>query len=121
MIARLSPDLVRELQRAGDRPLPLEDPQSRRVYVLVDTEQYEVVRRSASDEAWSENKNDRRCALIRKRFSKGITPEEARELGHLQDELSAFRKMHAPLPYDIVDALQEAVIVPPGDSAASAS
>jgi hypothetical protein len=111
MIAKLSPELVRELEQAGDQPLPVENPQTRRVYVLVDVEQYDVVRRppAVASDTWTENKNERRCALIRQKFSEGINAAEARELAELQNVLSTFRKRVAPLPYDVVDALQAAL------------
>jgi hypothetical protein len=44
-MVQLSPELILELEQAGDQPLTVEDPRSKRVYVLVDTERYEVVRR----------------------------------------------------------------------------
>lgn len=110
MIAQLTPELVREVERAGDQPLPVEDPRTKRVYVLVDTDLYDVVRRSpepSSDAtSWTESKNERRCNLIRKKFSQGINAEEARELNELQDELSAFREQAVPLSYDVVAALK---------------
>ena len=123
MIAKLSLELMRDLEQVGDQPLPVENPQTKRVYVLVDVERYDVVRRSPSltfgVDAWSEGKNERRCALIRKKFSQGIDAAENRELTHLQEELSAFRTRAAALPYDVVDALRAALGSPPLSSAAS--
>jgi hypothetical protein len=116
MIAKLSPELARELEHAGNQPLQVEDPATKRVYVLVDLEQFEVVPRTptASLAAWTESKNKRRCHLIRKKFSHGISAAEGHELIELQEELSAYRKQVAPLPYDVVDALQAALTSPPG-------
>jgi hypothetical protein len=112
-IAVLPPELVRELEHAGDQPLRVENPQTKRRYVLVDVEQYDVVRRprptAAGANGWTEEKNERRCALIRKKFSQGIDGAEARELANLQGEVSAYRKQVAPVPYDAADALEEAV------------
>lgn len=103
MIAKLSPELVRELEEVGDQPLPVENPLTKRVYVLVDTQEFDVVRRGSGSapvsENWTESKNERRCALIRKKFSQGIDTVEAGELSKLQDELSAYREQAVPLPY----------------------
>jgi len=113
MTAKLSPDLVRELEKAGDEPLHVENPLTQRVYVLADAEQFEVVRRSPQHGSiggrWTEAKNNRRCALIRKKFSQGIDAAETRELASLQDEVSAFRRQVAPIPYDVIDLLQAAL------------
>ena len=125
MIAKLSPELVHEIEQAGDRPLPVENPQTKRIYVLVDAERYDVVRRSptlsSSAEGWSEGKNERRCALIRNKSSEGIDAVEARELAQLQQELAAYRKQVAPLPYDMVEVLQAALNSSSGSHAAPAS
>jgi hypothetical protein len=116
-MVKLSPELVRELERMGDQPLPVEIPNSKRVYVLVDIEKYDVVRRPtvpcSAAKTWTENKNERRCALIRKKFSQGIDAEETCELNQLQDELSEYRKHLVRLPYDVVDELQAAVTSAP--------
>lgn len=85
----------------------------KRVYVLVDVEQYDVVRRfpmfSLVAEGRTASKNEHRCSLIRRKFSLGINADEAHELAELQGELSAYRKQAAPLPYDAVDALKAVV------------
>jgi len=116
MIAKLSPELVRELEQVGDQPLPVENPLTKRVYVLVDTQEFDVVRRGPGSVplsgSWTESKNERRCALIRKKFSQGIDSMEAGELNKLQDELSNFRKQAGPLPYDVIDTLQAALNSP---------
>ena len=67
MIAKLSADLVDELEQAGDQPLPVENPRTKRVYVIVDLNQFELVRRPrppATAATWTEPKNERRCALV---------------------------------------------------------
>lgn len=113
MIAKLPLELVEELERAGDRPLQVENPASKRLYVLADVEHYDVIRRSsrapAASPGWSDEMNERRCALIREKFAKGIDADQARELADLQDQLSAYRKQAVPLPYDVIDILQAAV------------
>jgi hypothetical protein len=120
MIAKLPIELVEELERAGNQPLPVEDPTTKRMYVLVDVERYEVVRRTpgtpARASSWTQEKNERRCSLIRKKFSQGIDADEARELGRLQEELSVYRKESASLPYDVVDVLQAALDSSPPSS-----
>jgi hypothetical protein len=125
MIAKLSPELVQQLEQAGDQPLPVEHPANRRVYLLVDAERFDVVRRAPASpteaEFWTETKNERRCALIRKKFSQGIDSEEARELAELQEELSAYRKQAVPLPYDVVEVLEAALHASPAPSAPPAS
>jgi hypothetical protein len=109
MSATLSAELVRELERAGDRPLPVMNPDTKRRYVLVDIERYDVVQRPSVEMTWSEKNNERRCGLIRKKFTQGIDEEEVRELSELQDSLSDYRKKTVPLPYDAVDALRAAL------------
>lgn len=112
MIAKLSPDLVDELEQAGDQPLPVENPRTKRVYVIVDLDQFEVVRRPrtpAAATAWTERKNERRCALIRQKFSQGLNAAESKELAELQDQLASYRKQSVPLPYDVVEVLQAAL------------
>jgi hypothetical protein len=110
VMVKLSADIVRELEQAGGQPLPVENPQTKRVYMLVDIEQYDVIRRSSpAAELWTENKNERRCALIRKKFSVGITADESQELAELQDEVSAYRKRMVPLPYDVAEDLKAAI------------
>jgi hypothetical protein len=121
MIAKLSDDLARELEQAGDEPLPVEDPRTKRRYMLVDAERFDVVpRRTPVVGDWTESKNERRRALIRKKFAQGIDADEARELTALQDEVSAYRKRAVPLPYDAVDVLR-AALAPPAPSADPAS
>jgi hypothetical protein len=125
MMVKLSHDIVRELEQAGDEPLPVENPQTKRVYVLVDIEQYDVIRRSpprtSAAVLWTENKNERRCALIRKKFSVGISTDEAQELTQLQDELSAYRAQVAPLPYDAAEGLRAALDSSPASPPTPAS
>ena len=113
MVAKLPPELVRELEKRGGRPLAVVNPLTKRMYVLVDAQEFDVVRRGSRTEAaentWTEQKNERRCELIRIKFAKGIDTAEADELSRLQDELSAYRKQTVPLPYDVTDALQAAL------------
>lgn len=120
MIAKLPIELAEELERAGDEPLSVEDPRSKRMYAIVDVERFHVVRRKPSEamgpSSWTDQKNERRCALIREKFSRGIDAEESRELDGLQEELSAYRKQAAPLPYDVIDVLQAALDAAPPSS-----
>jgi len=109
----LTPEIVQELESLGDQPLCVEDPDTRRRYLVVDAERYDVVRKrssaSPSGVTWSEQKNNRRIELIRKKFSHGIVDEESQELAALQEELADYRASVVPLPYDIVGELQAAV------------
>jgi hypothetical protein len=114
MTAKLPADLLRALEQAGDRPLTVEDPQTKRVFVVADARRYEVVRRPDSENSWTDQKNERRCALIHKQFTAGISQAEDDELAQLQEELSAYRKQTVPLPYDAVDALRAALAQPNG-------
>jgi len=113
MVAKLPIELVRELEAGDGQPLAVVNPLTKRMYVLVDAQEFDVVRRGSKPDAdrgtWTEQKNERRCDLIRKKFAQGIDFAEADELSRLQDELSAFREQTVPLPYDVVDALQGAL------------
>src|SRR5262245_7244334 len=107
MTAKLPPELIRELEKSGDRPLSVENPATKRVYVLVDTECFDVIPRHpkspSANGSWTEAKNDRRCELIRKKFSTGIDQTDGEELSRLQEEISAYRARTVPLPYDVVE------------------
>ena len=52
----------------------------------------------ATDQDWSEGKNDRRCQLIDKKIDTTLTSEEAKELEDLQDQMLRHRHRVAPLP-----------------------
>lgn len=97
MIAKLSNELLSELDRWGDRPLAVEDPRTHRRYWLV--ADAKKPRRSLDDnDEWSDEKNARRFALIDKEIDGTLTPAESAELHNLQAEIDAFLRRVAPLP-----------------------
>jgi hypothetical protein len=54
------------------------------------------------DEPWTEAKNQRRCDLINRKYERGLTPGENRELAHLQNLMQRHRRRVAPLPIEDV-------------------
>ena len=97
MIAKLSNDLLSELDRWGDRPLAVEDPRTHRRYWLVADEQNARQSLASSDE-WTDEKNARRFALIDKEIEGTLTPAESAELNSLQAQIDDFLRRVAPLP-----------------------
>lgn len=97
MIAKLSNDLLSELDRWGDRPLAVEDPRTHRRYWLVADEQNVSPSLAGSGE-WSDKKNARRFALIDKEIDGTLTPTESAELNSLQAQIDDFLRRVAPLP-----------------------
>jgi hypothetical protein len=53
---------------------------------------------STKDQEWTDIKNERRCQLIDKKFDATLTPDEAKELEDLQDQMLRYRHRVAPLP-----------------------
>lgn len=105
MIASISEEQARELDRYGDRPLPLEDPRNHRLYLLVAADKFAVLPQSPSaaasdgrDEEWNNEKNSRRFALIEREIAGTILPDEIVELARLQQQLDAHLNRIAPLP-----------------------
>lgn len=47
---------------------------------------------------WTEEKNNRRCDLIDKKFEGSLSTEEKEELNKLQEEMREYRNKVAPLP-----------------------
>lgn len=108
MTLTLSSELQQALDEGGGRPLRVEDPRTRKAYVLVE---WNVARTwiETPDEVdgnWSEKKNARRCELIRKKFADGLTPAETAELDQLQEQVGQFREQFGPLSADTVRALE---------------
>ena len=114
MIAKLSDELVRELDRNGSRPLSVEDPRSHKLYVIVSADDYRPVSQSSSvtpaKSDWTEKKNARRFALIDKEFAGTLTPAEAEELGTLQREADEYLDRVAPQPLEAARALHERLL-----------
>jgi hypothetical protein len=52
------------------------------------------------DEAWTEEKNQRRCDLIDRKYAGGLSPSEAVELARLQEQMLRHRQRVAPLPLE---------------------
>jgi len=126
MTARLTSEQLAELERSGGPPLLVEDPENHREYVLVSSDVYEqakpffdAVTASAWKPSgqsvptvpvpldWNDWKNERRCALIDKKYDAGLTPEEAIELGGLQAELAKYQRQAAPRPLAILELIEE--------------
>ena len=49
----LSPDQLLEIEQAGDQPVRVVDPQTQKVYVIVESERFEQLRSLLSDEPLS--------------------------------------------------------------------
>ena len=49
----LSPDQLLEIEQAGDQPVRVIDPQTQKVYVIVESERFEQLRSLISDEPLS--------------------------------------------------------------------
>ncbi len=94
MIAKLSNDLLSELDRWGDRPLAVEDPRNHRRYWLV-ADEHNARRVLADSDEWSDQKNARRFALIDKEIDGTLTPAESAELNSLQAEIDDFLRRAA--------------------------
>ena len=108
MTTTLSNELQRALDQSGGQPIRLEDPRTRKAYVLVE---WNIARtwietHRKVDGDWSEEKNARRCELIRKKFADGLTPAETAELDQLQEQVGQFREQFGPLAADTVRALE---------------
>src|ERR1700722_19873286 len=50
------------------------------------------------DELWTEDKNNRRCDLIDRKYAGHLTPVETIELAQLQEQMLTHRQRVAPLP-----------------------
>jgi hypothetical protein len=61
-----------------------------------------------AEDEW-DRKNVRRSQLIRKEFSTGLSPDEESELKQLQAELEKALDAIAPISFEVVDELAEAV------------
>src|SRR5438105_12788194 len=67
-------------------------------------------RNGSANENWTEAKNSRRCKLIEKKHRAGLSPQEAVELAHLQDEMLRFRRRIAPLPLEDARRLHQELL-----------
>lgn len=110
MTAVLSDELVMELERAGDQPLPVENPRNHRRYLIIAEELYPDRQRVTPPTAkgeWTQEKNARRFVLIDKEIDGTLTVDEAVELNSLQHEIDDYLRRVAPLPLSAVRALHE--------------
>lgn len=108
MIARLSDELVEELERAGDQPLRVENPRNHKEYVIIAVERLKSGSPQANaNGAWTEAKNARRFQLIDKEIAGNISPAEAEELARLSREIDDFLRDVTPLPIHEARTLHE--------------
>jgi len=62
------------------------------------------------DEPWTEERNQRRCDLIDRKYAGALTPAEALELAHLQARMLRYRQHVAPLPLDDARRLHQELL-----------
>jgi hypothetical protein len=77
-----------------------------------------TVDRGPIDETWTEEKNNRRCALIDREIEGTLDTAEAIELQLLQAEMLRYRRKMAPLPLEDARALHQELIARAARSAA---
>jgi len=65
---------------------------------------------SAPQEEWTDAKNNRRCDLIDRKYSGGLTTREAVELADLQNEMIRHRQRVAPLPLNDARKLHQELL-----------
>jgi len=66
---------------------------------------------NGATEAWSDAKNERRCALIDREFDgPPLTPAEKVELAGLQEEMLRYRQRLAPLPIEDARRLHQELL-----------
>jgi hypothetical protein len=73
----------------------------------------------ATDSAWTDAKNDRRCALIDRKYAGTLTSQEAIELHTLQEEMQRSLDRVAPLPLAETRRLHQELLRKATDSAKS--
>jgi hypothetical protein len=59
---------------------------------------------------WTEAKNARRCTLIDKEIAGRLSPQEAAELGDLQQAMLRYRRQVAPLPLEEARRLHQQLL-----------
>jgi hypothetical protein len=115
MVAQSTDDILRELDRTGGGPVQFEDPRTHARYVLIPQAAYRRVQplianghetEPGEPVEWSEEKNARRCALIRRKHSGSLSADEGQELESLQDQMYRYRAQVAPLPQKLLEVLE---------------
>ncbi len=115
MVAQLTSDILDELDRTQGGPVQFEDPRTHARYVLIPHDAYRQVQpliENGHDEQvaepvqWNDEKNARRCDLIRRKHTSGLAANEASELSTLQDEMYRYRAQVAPLPLKMLEVIQ---------------
>lgn len=64
----------------------------------------------SNGEAWTDEKNARRCELIERKYAGGLAPSEALELLRLQEEMLRYRQRVAPLPLEDARRLHQELL-----------
>lgn len=98
MIAKLSDDLVAELERAGDEPLRVENPRNHKLYVIIAEDRLANGEKRLGGGEWTDGMNSRRFELVDKQIEGTISPVELVELEQLQQQLDDYLRRVAPLP-----------------------
>jgi hypothetical protein len=62
------------------------------------------------NEQWTDAKNERRCALIDRKYADGLTAAEAAELAVLQEQMLRYRQRVAPLPLEHARRLHQELL-----------
>lgn len=93
------PEAIRQfvLELVGQDGVVLESA-GRPVACVVPPPGADVSSTSSDQPTWSDEKNQRRCELIDRKYDHGLTSEEAAELAILQDEMQRHIDRVAPLP-----------------------
>jgi hypothetical protein len=72
------------------------------------------------EEVWTEEKNDRRCDLIERKYAGTLSPTEAVELAQLQEQMLRYRQRVAPLPLEDARRLHQELLAKASRSSADA-
>jgi hypothetical protein len=57
---------------------------------------------ATTSETWTDEMNDRRCALLDRKYDQGLSPSEEAELTLLQDAMYRHVDRVAPLPLEVI-------------------
>lgn len=66
--------------------------------------------RTNGEETWTDERNARRCELIDRKYTGGISTAEMAELARLQDEMLRHRQRIAPIPLDDARRLHQELL-----------